>query len=130
VPTNTSAWLGAIGGDPKNFTVSVFVPSQTRDGDPIDHAAWRAETLNEMAKLFGGATAIEGSGAWRDDEQGGAISVEQISTVFSLMPKSAWNKDTASQLGTFLRRMGRETSQGEIGVVVDNQYFPIREFDE
>ncbi len=127
---DTSNWLGAVRGDPRNFTVSVFVPSQTRDGIPIDHGAWQVQALEVMAKLFGGATVIEGKGAWRDDERGGKIGVEKISAVFSLMAKSSWNKKTVPELAKFLHRMGRDSNQGEIGLVVDGQYFPIREFNK
>src|SRR5205809_4907747 len=94
---NTRAWVGAVKGEPKGFFVSVFVPSQTRDGVAIDHAAWKTQTIEEMAKLFRGATAIEGDGGWRDDDQGGGIIVEKVSMVFSLMAKSDWNKKTAAQ---------------------------------
>jgi len=83
-----------------------------------------------MAKLFGGATVIEGKGAWRDDERGGTIGVEKISAVFSLMATSSWNKKTVPELAKFLHRMGRDSNQGEIGLVVDGQYFPIREFNK
>jgi len=127
---DTNGLLGAIGGDPKNFTVYVFVPSLTRDGEPIDHEAWRGKALHEMASIFGGATAMEGSGAWRDDDRGGEVKVERISTVSSLMAESDWNEEKVSRLARFLHQMGREANQGEIGLVVDGQYFPIREFDK
>jgi hypothetical protein len=127
---DTSTWLGAVGGDPRNFTVSIFVPSQTRDGMLIDHAAWQLETLEIMARLFGGATVIECQGAWRDDERGGAIGIEKVSTVYSLMAESSWNKKTVTELAKFLHRMGRESDQGEVGLVVNGRYFPIREFSK
>jgi len=82
-----------------------------------------------MTRLFGGATAIEGEGAWRDDERGGAIKLEKISTIDSFMAKSSWNSKTVSELGTFLKQMGREANQGEIGLIVDSEYFLIREFN-
>jgi hypothetical protein len=34
------------------------------------------------------------------------------------------------QLRAFLHRMGREANQGEVGVVIDQDYLPITEFDE
>jgi hypothetical protein len=33
-------------------------------------------------------------------------------------------------LGSFCRRMGREAGQGEVGVVVGDEYFAIRDFSE
>jgi hypothetical protein len=95
----------------------------------MDHEFWRSEALAMMAQLFGGATAVEGNGAWRDDERGGVVKEERISTVASFMAKSSWNEDTATQLAKFLRRMGRESNQGEVGLIVDGKYYPIREFN-
>jgi hypothetical protein len=82
-----------------------------------------------MAKLFGGATAVHGNGAWRDDARGAAIKVEQVSVVVAFTSDAAWNPDTATALGAFLRQMGREASQGEVGVIINGQYLPIQNFD-
>ncbi len=35
-----------------------------------------------------------------------------------------------AELGGFCRRMGRETHQGEIGLVIGDEYFAIRDFSE
>lgn len=127
---NTDNWLGAMQGERRDFVVTLFVPSQTRNGDPIDHDFWRVQALEVMTGLFGGATAVECQGAWRDDEKGGTIKVERNSTVQSYMAKSSWNRTTAGALAKFLHRMGRESNQGEIGLIVDGEYFPIREFNK
>ena len=110
--------------------VTVFISSQTRDGAPLDQVFWRTEALTVMARLFGGVTAIDGDGAWRDDERSGAIKVERISMVESFIAKSSWNRETVSELAKFLHRMGREAKQGEVGLIVDGEYFPIREFNK
>lgn len=110
--------------------MTLFIPSQRRDGSQLDHEFWRSEALTVMAQLFGGATAVEGNGTWRDDDGGGTIKEERISTVESLMAKSSWNKETVPQLAKFLHRMGREASQGEVGLIVNGEYFPIREFNQ
>jgi hypothetical protein len=33
-------------------------------------------------------------------------------------------------VAAFCRRMGRETRQGEVGLIVDNQYHAFRNFEE
>jgi hypothetical protein len=35
-----------------------------------------------------------------------------------------------AELGRFCRRMGREANQGEIGLVIGDEYFAIRDFPE
>lgn len=110
--------------------MTVFIPSQTRDGAAVDHVFWRTEASTVMAGLFGGATAVEGDGAWCDDERSGVVKVETVSMVVSFMANSSWNKETVPKLAKFLHRMGREAQQGEVGLIVGGEYFPIREFDK
>jgi hypothetical protein len=127
--TDIGQLLGALAGEPRDVNLTVFVPSETRDGVPIDHEFWRDETLRVMAKLFGGATAVRGTGAWRDDERGAAVQLEYVSVVVSFTSDASWNPDTVKALGAFLHRMGRETSQGQVGVAINGQYLPIQKFD-
>jgi hypothetical protein len=35
-----------------------------------------------------------------------------------------------AELGAFCRRMGRDAKQGEIGLVIGDEYFAIRDFAE
>jgi hypothetical protein len=35
-----------------------------------------------------------------------------------------------AEVGAFCRRMGREARQGEIGLVIGDEYFAIRDFEE
>jgi hypothetical protein len=35
-----------------------------------------------------------------------------------------------TDLRAFLHRMGRETRQGEVGIVIDGQYFGINRYDD
>jgi hypothetical protein len=112
--------------------VQIFVPSVDRDGDPIPggHLVWVERTLTAMAQLFGGATTFPPSrGAWRDDERGGTILVEDISIVFSYVSEADLSA-AAQPLYDFLMRLGRETRQGEVGLFVDGVYYGFRDFGE
>jgi hypothetical protein len=35
-----------------------------------------------------------------------------------------------AELGSFCKRMGREARQGEVGLVVGDEYFALRDFGE
>lgn len=108
----------------------LFVPSQDRDGLILDHEYWVDQALRVLTKLFGGATATSCEGAWRNDKRDQEIKREKITTVESFMPKSSWNAKSANELATFLHRMGREGRQDEIGILVDDEYFPIMEYSK
>jgi hypothetical protein len=43
-------------------------------------------------------------------------------------PKDAQSPAKLKKLGDFCRRMGRETNQGEVGVVIGDEYYAFRNF--
>lgn len=92
-------------GGRKRVLVVLFVPSVERDGTTsIDQPHWVDAALEMFGRVFGGATAYpRAKGIWRDSRHLGA-------------------------LGGFCRTMGREARQGEIGLVVGDEYFAIRDF--
>ncbi len=65
---------------------------------------------------------------WRDDERGGALVREEPVIVFSDMPIDTLTAGTLSALYRTLSRMGRDTNQGEVGGVLDGNYYGITEY--
>lgn len=41
--------LGADNENPKDSFVAIFVPSKTRDGEPLDHEYWRREAVRALS---------------------------------------------------------------------------------
>ena len=121
--------LGAGDKTPKNSYVAVFVPSRTRSGYDIDHASWVQEAVEVLSQLFGGATAVEGFGGWFDEECGQVLT-ERVSMVVSFISEEEWNRAKVRELRRFLHRMGRETEQGEVGLLVQNCFYRIVRFDD
>jgi hypothetical protein len=113
--------------------VVLFVPSVERDGEtPIDQERWVDASLQMFGREFGGATAYpKAKGVWRDDERGGALVLDEPVVVHCYTtPADIQDKRNLAALGAFCREMGREASQGEIGLVVGDEYFAIRNFGE
>ena len=123
------AALGAthpVGGEP----ITLFIPSQNRAGEAIDQDRWTDEALGTLGRLFRGATAFPpGKGVWRDDAKGGALLREITVMVVSYMSKTQL-RDGLGFLREFLHRFGRETGQGEVGVVISRCYYGISVYDE
>src|SRR5215470_2923433 len=70
--------------------IVLFVPSQDRDGKPIEQEYWVDEVLTTLGRLFRGATAYpRGRGVWRDDERGGVLLKEEPVIVFSYVTQEA-----------------------------------------
>ena len=117
----------------KRVLVVLFVPSVERDGTTaIDQEHWVDASLALFGGVFGGATAYpKAKGVWRDDERGGSLVFDEPVVVHCyLTPEAIEDERSLKQLAEFCRRMGRETNQGEIGLVIADEYFAIRDYTE
>jgi hypothetical protein len=111
----------------------LFVPSVERDGmTPVDQDYWVDAALSTLGLVFGGATAYpRAKGIWRDDERGGNLVRDEPVVVHCYTtPERIEDEAALAELGSFCRRLGREARQGEVGLVVGDDYFAIRDFFE
>jgi hypothetical protein len=117
----------------KRVLVVLFVPSVERDGKTtINQDRWVEATLAMFGSVFGGATAYpKARGVWRDDERGGTLVFDEPVVVHCYMvPEAIEDETNLAKLAAFCRQMGRETNQGEIGLVIADEYFAIRDYTE
>jgi hypothetical protein len=115
----------------KAVLVVLFVPSVERDGaTAIDQDYWVGAALETLGQLYGGATAFpRARGVWRDDERGGVLVKDEPVVIHCYTtPTDITDADRLSRLGSFCRRMGREAHQGEIGLVIGDEYLAFRDF--
>ena len=123
----------ALKGGRKRVLVVLFVPSVERDGTtPIDQDHWVDAALEMFGRVFGGATAYpKAKGIWRDDERNGALVKDEPVVVHCYTtPADIEDSRNLAELGSFCRTMGRDARQGEVGLVIGDEYFAIREFTE
>src|SRR3972149_2909470 len=117
----------------KSVLVLLFIPSVERDGaTPVDQNFWVDAALEIFGAVFGGATAYpRAKGIRRDDERGGYLVRDEPVVIHCYTTPERIEDDGAlAELGSFCRRMGREAGQGEVGLVVGEEYFAIRDFSE
>jgi hypothetical protein len=108
----------------------LFVPDLDRDERPIDHDHWVSAALELFGRLFRGATAFpRGRGVWRDDARGGRLLFEQPTIIHCYTEERFITAGSLHELGAFMRTLGRETNQGEVGMIVDGQYWGMKNFD-
>ena len=115
----------------KSVLLVLFVPSVERNGTtPIDQARWVDSALELFGVVFGGATAFpKARGVWRDDERGGFLVKDEPVVIHCYTtPDEVQDAGNLAQLGEFCRKMGREANQGEVGLVIADEYFAIRDF--
>ncbi|MBI2061969.1 MAG: hypothetical protein HYT87_19690 [Nitrospirae bacterium] len=110
--------------------VVLFIPGLDRDGQAIDQARWRNSALETLGRLFRGATAFPPSeGVWRDDERAGKLLFESVVMVLSYVNPADLTGKALAELRRFLHDFGRETNQGEVGVIVGGSYYGISRYD-
>lgn len=117
----------------KAVLVVLFVPSVERDGvTAINQDDWVDAALDTFGQLFGGATAFpRAKGVWRDDEMGGVLVKDQPVVIHCYTtPADITDPGRLSRLGAFCRRMGREAHQGEVGLVIGDEYLAFRDFSK
>jgi hypothetical protein len=117
----------------KTVLVVLFVPSVERDGvTAINQDYWVGEALETLGQLYGGATAFpRARGVWRDDERGGVLVKDEPVVIHCYTtPPDIADLGRLTRLGSFCRRMGREAHQGEIGLVIGDEYLAFRDFSK
>jgi hypothetical protein len=117
----------------KRVLLVLFVPSVERDGKTrVDQARWVDDALGMLGSVFGGATAYpKARGVWRDDDRGGSLVFDEPVVVHCYTtPDAIEDAGPLSRLAAFCRRMGREANQGEVGLVIADEYFAIRDYEE
>ncbi|HEY1361296.1 MAG TPA: hypothetical protein VGF60_03565 [Xanthobacteraceae bacterium] len=117
----------------RRVLVVLFIPSVERDGiTPIDQAQWVNSALEMFGRVFGGATAFpKAKGIWRDDERGGTLVKDEPVVMHCYTTRADIEDDRKlSELAKFCRMMGREARQGEVGLVIGDEYIAISDFTE
>lgn len=117
----------------KTVLVVLFVPSVERDGmTAINQEYWVDAALETFGQLFGGATAFpRAKGVWRDDEMGGVLVKDQPVVIHCYTtPAELADSNRLARLGSFCRRMGREARQGEVGLVIGDEYLAFCDFSK
>lgn len=117
----------------KSVLLVLFIPAVERDGTTyLDQDYWVEEALSMLGAVFGGATAYPSvRGIWRDDERGRALIRDEPVVIHCYTtPDRIEDESALAELGDFCRRMGREARQGEVGLIVGDDYFSIRDFFE
>ena len=116
----------------KAVLLVLFVPSVERDGKTrVDQDFWVEAGLDLLGRGFGGGTAYpKAKGIWRDDARGGELVRDEPVVLHCYTnPADIQDKRKMGQQGAFCRKMGLATRQGEVGLVVGDEYLAIQDFD-
>jgi hypothetical protein len=118
-----AATLGA--NKTESTLLVLFIPSKDRFGNEIEQDDWVDEALKMLGTHFRGGTAFpQGRGVWRDDAQGGILLYDNP-VVVQCYTSEELLETRGQELRAFLVRLGTETRQGAVGLVIDRDYLEI-----
>jgi hypothetical protein len=115
----------------RRVLIVLWIPSADREGRTLpDQDEWKSKSLEFFGTAYGGATAMpRAEGIWRDDDNGGNLVREfPILLHCYVTEDQAEDKKLLGKLGTFCRRLGKETRQGEIALLIDGVYHGFKNF--
>jgi len=108
----------------------LFIPSHDKDQKELPAPdQWADAALDLFAELFGGATAFETyAGIYRDKVSGKDLKDKPILIESYTLMQNVKDVQKLNKLVDFMKRMGKETRQAAVAVVIDNTFHEVTEF--
>jgi hypothetical protein len=113
----------------KRVLVVLFIPSVERDGKTkVDQKRWARAALEMFGEVFGGGTAYpKAKGVWRDDGRGGKLVFDEPVVIHCYTtPEDIGDDAKLTRLAEFCKILLREANQGEVGLVIGDEYYAFR----
>lgn len=101
--------------------VKIYVPSTYDIDQPIDNTPYVNETLETFSKMFGGATSIEGTGAWVSDNE--ELIKEKVTIVYSFVEKL--DKRKVNEVVAYAKSLKEEMKQSSVSLEVNGKMYFI-----
>lgn len=110
--------------------IVLFIPGKDKDDHELpDQELWATAAGKLMGMLFGGVTRMPTAfGGWLNPETNKLITEPVILIHSYVRAADMASREKLEQLALFLHRMGRETNQGEIAVLIGETFHRIRKF--
>lgn len=101
--------------------VKIYVPSTYNVDQPIDNTPYVNKSLEEFSKMFGGATATDGTGSWlSDDEQ---LVTENVTIVYSFAEDL--DKKKINRVVAYAKSLKEEMKQSSVSLEVNGKMYFI-----
>ena len=121
--------IASIQSDKRHDLVVLFIPSHDKKQNPLpDQAQWAKAAGDLFADLFTGATAFHAFAGFYKTEDGIILHDTQITIEAYVVREKLDDRHNLTQLLEFAKRMGRETNQAAVGLVVNHVFFAITRF--
>ena len=124
--------ISVLRSDSRQDLLILIIPSHDKtENELADQGMWAAAGLELLGDLFGGATAFEAfAGIYKADD--GKLLHDKPILIESYMQDRSdlENRKKLAQLLKFIKRMGRETNQEAVGLVINTVFHAITDFKD
>jgi hypothetical protein len=121
--------ISRINADERQDIVILIIPSHDKNDKPLkDQEVWAGIAMELFADLYGGATAFQTfQGIYKDTE--GKVYRDKPILVESYVQRvKLVDEGNLQELLAFSRRMGRETRQKAVALIINDVFHEITEF--
>jgi hypothetical protein len=124
--------ISIINKDERQDIVILIIPShykENKEDKPLrDQEVWAGAAMDLFADLYTGATAFQTfQGIYKDTE--GEVHRDKPILIESYVERPRLvDEATLQQLLAFAKRMGRETKQKAVALIINHVFFPITNF--
>lgn len=104
--------------------VKIYIPSRDSNSNSLpegQHAANVDQTLEIFSNMFGGATAIDGQGAWVNDDS--KLVKEDVTIVYSFASKL--NNKTIDEVVAYAKKVKTDLNQSSVSLEVNGKMYFI-----
>jgi len=127
--TEVEQIISIINKDERQDIVILIIPSHDKNEKPLkDQELWAGNAMDLFADLYRGGTAFQTfQGIYKDTE--GKVYRDKPILIESYVERSRLvDEATLQQLLEFAKRMGRETQQKAVALIINDVFHEITEF--
>jgi hypothetical protein len=121
--------ISDLHADKRQDLLILIIPSHDKHEEPLkDQDRWARAGLDLVADLFGGATAFQTfAGVYRADD-GRILHDTPIMIESYVQRQDLEDRAKLSELLKFMKRMGRETDQAAVALVINSVFHEIKDY--
>jgi hypothetical protein len=121
--------LEALDAEPRQILLILFVPSHDKHNKALTNQdIWAGEAMEVFKELYRGATAFMTYAGIYLDDTGKTLHDKPILIECFAEIKDVKNHKKLEQLVAFMKRMGKETKQAAVGLVVANTFHYVTDY--
>ena len=121
--------ISTLNTDDKQDVVILFIPSHDKHEKALNNQdVWAGQAMELFKELYRGATGFATFAGIYLTEDGKTLHDKPILIESYVVREALVDKNRLNQLVGFMKRMGRETKQASVAVVINDVFHEVTEY--